>query len=173
MRSLVSVGILLLAVALRPVRAQDRASWLPPGPALGITVDRFEFGDDFRQTAATIHVSSLKPNTLTPEFAASIFPRAIASRILFTNLDVGAALNVPMPGATLLARGGASGLFILSGSGANALGGVHFGASVLIKLEGRSGIRLDLVYRLYFTPYDQATGAVTLGLGITSLPAIR
>jgi len=173
MKSWVPLGMLLLIASGRSAAAQDRSDWIPPGSALGVTVDRFEFDDDFGLTAATVHVSSLKPNTLTPEFAASLFPRAIASRILFTNLDVGGAWNVPAPHATLLLRGGASGLFVLGGEGGSAIGGVHFGASILLKLEGRSGLRFDLTYRLYFTPYEEGTGAVTLGLGITSLPAIR
>ena len=173
MKHLALPGILLLTLGLGPVQAQDQADWLPPGSALGVTIDRFELDDDFHLTAATFHVSSLKPNTLTPEFAVSIFPQGIASGILFTNLDVGAARNIPMPHATLLLRGGASGLFLLGGEGGNGVGGVHLGASMLVKLEGRSGLRLDLTYRLYVIPHGKGTVGVTLGLGITSLPAIR
>lgn len=173
MKGLRLAGILLLVTAPSSLHAQDRNDWIPPGTALGVTLDRFVSVEGTSLVAGTFHVSTIKPNNLAPEFAVSIFPRAIASRVLLTNIDLGGALNVAMPSATLLLRGGVSGLFLLGGGGAGALGGAHYGVSLLLRFRDKNGIRLDLLHRLYFLPYDLGVGAVTLGVGITALPGIR
>ena len=173
MRSTATFGFLLLAMSSPALNAQESSTWIPSGTALGVTFDRFEAADGFRLVAGTFHVSSIKPNNLTPEFAVSIFPRAIASRVLLTNIDLGGAFNIPMPSATMLIRGGVSGLFLLGGGGAGGIGGAHYGLSLLLKFRDKNGIRLDLLHRLYFLPIDLGAGAVTLGVGITALPGIH
>jgi hypothetical protein len=155
-----------------PILAQGSSAWLPAGTAIGVTVDRFEV-EDFSLLAGTFHLSSLKPNNLTPEFAISVFPQAFAAMVLVTNVDVGGAINLPLPSATLLLRGGLSGLFAFGSGGAGALPGVHYGASLLVKIAGKNGVRLDvLARRAVLPPYGVPPAYVSIGVGITALPGL-
>jgi hypothetical protein len=104
MRILMCVGALSLAAA-GAIQAQGGTARLPAGNAIGVTVDRFQV-EDFHLMAATFHLSSLQPNAFTPEFAISVFPQAFAAGILATNIDVGGAINLSLPRASLLLRGG-------------------------------------------------------------------
>jgi hypothetical protein len=103
--------------------------------------------------------------------AFSIFPRFLLARQLVTNLDMGGALNLTFPRATLLLRGGASGVFALGG-GALARPGLHYGASLLIKVDDRSAFRFDLIRRIFYLSDRTATPSLTIGAGITVLPRI-
>ncbi len=161
--------LMAAAMAVRPVQAQ--AAPIPPGTAWGLTVDRFSM-DGSALPAGTFHVSILRPNRVTPEFSLSLFPEGLSEGVVVTNLDIGGALNVPMPGATLLLRGGVSGLFGFGRGGAAALPGLHYGASLLVKIHGKTGIRLDVVGRHYLALYDPTSALLTLGVGITALPAL-
>lgn len=171
MRTLASLGMLLIVVG-HPAMAQDSSAIIPAGVAVGITVDRFDVDREYGYMAATLHVSGLKPNNLSSEFAVSIFPRFLLARQLVTNLDVGAAFNVTVPHAALLIRGGASGLFALGG-GSAALPGVHLGASLLIKVDEKSAFRFDVIRRVFYTPDRTGTPSLTIGAGFTVLPGIR
>lgn len=163
---------MLLLVAAAPLHAQG-STWLPSGTAIGVTLDRFEV-EDFSLVAGTFHVSSLKPNHLTPEFAVAIFPQAFASMALITNLDVGGALNLPLPRATLLLRAGLSGLLIWGAGGGGALPGVHYGASLLIRIGEKDGIRFDAIARrAVYPPYGVSAAYLSLGVGFTSIPGIH
>lgn len=165
-------GALLLA-ATGQIRAQGNTTWLPAGTAIGVTVDRFEV-EDFSLLAGTFHMTTLKPNNLTPEFAISVFPQAFAARVLVTNVDIGGAINLPLPRATLLLRGGVSGLFALGNGGGGALPGVHYGASLLVKIAGRDGVRFDVIARRAVIPsYGISPAYLSFGIGITSLPVLR
>ena len=173
MRTAVVYYALLAVTIPAALPAQAAPARIPPGTALGVTVDRFEI-DDVRLLAGTFHLSSLKPGNLTPEFAIGVFPQAISAMVLVTNLDVGAAFNVPLPHATLLLRGGASGLFAFGSGGAGALPGIHYGASLLVRIAGRNGIRFDAIARrAVFLPYGVSSPFISLGVGITSLPGLR
>jgi hypothetical protein len=130
-------------------------------------------GSDYHYGAATFHISALRPNNLTPEFAVSIFPRTLAAGVLITNLDVGGAINIPLPHATLLLRGGATGIFAFGRGGAMALPGVHYGASLLVRFAEKSGFRFDVLRRVYYLPYEYSSPTLTIGVGITSLPGLN
>ena len=174
MRTMVVCGSLALLLA-EPgaLAAQGNTAWLPAGKAIGVTVDRFQV-EEIGILAGTFHLSSLKPNHLTPEFAISVFPQAFSARIVVTNLDVGGAINIPLPQATLLLRGGLSGLFAFGAGGAGALPGVHYGASLLVKIGGKNGIRFDVVARrAVYPPYGVSPAFLSFGVGITSLPGIH
>ena len=172
MKTVASLGILLLVVAGRSARAQDTSAMIPAGLAIGVTLDKFDADREYGYMAATLHVSGLKPNNLSSEFAVSIFPRFLLARQLVTNLDVGAAFNVTLPHATVLIRGGASGLFALGG-GSVALPGVHYGASLLIKAGDNGAFRFDVIRRVFYTPDRTSTPSLTIGAGFTVLPGIH
>ena len=172
MRHLLSGAAVLSLIVTAPGHAQGSTTWLAEGTAIGVTVDRFEV-EDFGLMAGTFHVSSLKPNHLTPEFAVSIFPQALAASALAANVDVGGALNIPLPRATLLLRAGLSGLFIAGAGGGGALPGVHYGASLLVKIAGKNGIRFDVVARRgVYAPYGVSQAFLSFGIGITSIPGV-
>jgi hypothetical protein len=168
--ALVGAG-LLLGLASGPLAAQGNPAWIPEGTALGITVDRFAFGSENHVHAATFHVSTLRSNRLTPEFDASLFPSSLRAGVVVTNLDLGGAINLSLPHVTLLLRGGASGLFAF-GTATGALPGAHYGASLLVRIEERSGFRIDVLRRVYFLPYELTPPMFSIGVGITSLPGI-
>ena len=173
MKYVASLGAMLALMGGPPALAQESGGpRLPAGPAFGVTMDRFDVGRESGHIAATVHVSGLKPNQLSSEFAVSVFPRFLLARVLVTNLDVGANFNLSFPRATLLIRGGASGLFALGG-GAVALPGLHLGASLLIKADERGAFRLDLIHRTFYRQDGVAVPSLTIGAGFTLLPAIR
>jgi hypothetical protein len=173
MRALMLCGSLALIIAgAPPVAAQGSSAWLPAGTAFGVTVDRFGV-DETGLMAATFHLSTLKPNDLTPEFSISVFPQAFAAMVLVTAVDVGGAINLPLPRATLLLRGGLSGLFLLGGGGGGAVPGFHYGASLLVKIQGKNGIRFDVVARRVVLPPYLSPAILSFGIGITSLPSIH
>jgi hypothetical protein len=177
---IVTLGMALLpwVIGAAPLHAQGDCAAIPRGTALGFSVDRFYFDSEYHTHAVTFHLSLLDPAKLTPEFAVSLFPQGLAAGLIVTNLDVGGAVNLPFPYGTLLLRGGASGFVTLgvgvgSGVGAAAMPGAHYGASLLIKLDEKSAVRLDVLRRIYFLPHEFDPATLTIGLGITALPGIR
>lgn len=172
MRIAAGLAGLLLVGGPESLHAQGGHTSIPPGTAFGVTIDRFGVGSDDHLGAATFHISALRPNNLTSEFAVSIFPRTLGAGVLITNLDVGAAINISLPHAMLLLRGGATGLFAFGSGGAMALPGAHYGASLLIQFAEKSGFRLDVLRRIYYMPYEYSNPTLTLGVGITSLPGL-
>lgn len=157
-------------VPVTTLQAQGSDAHLPSGTALGITVDRFIIASEYSYTSATLHVSWLRPNKLTPEFGLSVFPGVLAEGFLITGVDVGAAFNVALPDATLLLRGGASGLFALGQGGAGALPAVHYGASLLFRIAERGAIRFDVLRRVYLVPIEGSEPTLSLGIGFSTLP---
>jgi hypothetical protein len=160
-----------LSLLSSSLSAQRDDSLIPAGAAVGITLDRFLAGEEFRDHSATFHVSDLDPNSLTPEFGASVFARSLAAQSVIVNLDVGGAFNIAFPQLVLLIRGGASGMFAF-GREQGGLPGVHYGISLLAKLRGRNGIRIDIIRRIYLLPSETLPATLTLGIGITSLPSL-
>ena len=171
----IAMGLAVLGLALRSgvLTAQGDPSAIPRGRALGVTVDRFGVESETKVGAATFHVSALNPGNLSTEFAISLFPQALAAAVVATNIDLGAAINIPLPHAVLLLRGGATGI-LLFGAGAAALPGAHYGASLLVKFAERSGFRFDVIRHVYFDLYQRTSAPVlTIGVGITSLPSLN
>lgn len=172
MKTLAAFAVLWTVMTGRSATAQDTSGTIPAGLAYGVTLDRFGVDQEYRYTAATIHISGLKPNNLSSEFAFSVFPQFLLARQLVANLDVGAAINIALPRSALLVRGGASGLFALGG-GAAAVPGYHLGASLLIKLDGRGAFRFDVIRRVFHGFDRTSTPSMTIGVGFTVLPAIH
>jgi hypothetical protein len=165
-RSPIPVLLALLAVPTAPVGAQSAAPPPPPGRAVGATVDRVAV--DEGPLVITVHVSSMRPNRLGPELGIGLVPRALAYRALVLTPDLGAALDLALPGADLLLKGGASAIVGL-GPEAAIYPGYHFGAAALIRAAPAMGLRVDLMRRTYLVPDGRPT-FWTIGVGFSSLP---
>jgi hypothetical protein len=154
-----------------PLRAQDSPGIRLEGISNGATLDRFTYEGSSGETAFTYRLTGLRPGTLGPELGVSLFPKALAARILVWATDVGAAYNISVPGVTVLIKGGGSALTGLS-SDVFFLPGVHLGAGAIIRLDKRTGLRLDAIRHLYFE--DGETEPIwSIGLGFCSLPRLR
>jgi hypothetical protein len=168
------LALLLLAPPGQAAAAQAGAPFLPNGRALGVSVTRFTeaLRLDPSITAVTFRQSTLRQNAVGLELNAGIFPQALPSALILT-FDGGPGYDVSLPGATLVLRGGASGLVGLGG-GALLVPGAHVGASALIRLESRAALRLDLLRHFYlnegeFYPY----WSLGFGLAVLSKPKGR
>lgn len=165
---------LVLSVMVTSLAAQDTLAvqdTLPRlKPAIGASVERFIY-EGSGITAVAFHYSRLKPSRLSTEFAAALFPDA---------LDIGALLLAPDIGPAYDARG--AGFDLLFKAGLSALAGVgiglafqpgyHVGSGLLIRTGKASGIRLDVVRHAYLIDQEME-GIWSVGVGITSLPAVR
>ena len=161
--------VLLAVLAGPPLAAQFAKKHLAGGTAVGVTVDRFSFdGGDL--TMATLHVSSLKQNAFTPEFAVGVFPAALGTGLMVTAVDVGGARNLSHLGGTLLLRAGASGVFAFGGGGGMALPALHAGAGVLLAVAPQTAIRLDFIHRSFLIPFAGLLPTFSVGVGISGLP---
>ena len=151
-----------------PLAAQTLRPTLPEGWAFGASVGRFSLeGEHYLET--TLHITRLQPGRFTPEFDVGFYPQFLKSGLLLTP-DLGLAYNLALPGATLLLKGGASGIFAF-GDGAAALPGFHGGAALLIPVVPGFGLRLEGLYRGFFAPSGEGPfNTLALSIGITSLP---
>jgi hypothetical protein len=130
-------------------------------------VDRFIY-DGHGITAVSFRYSGLKPNTLSTEIGAALFPDALQAGALLLAPDFGAAYNARGRGFDLLLKAGLSSL-VGVGGGFAFQPGFHLGSGLLIRTGEASGIRLDVVRHAYLI--DQETEAIwSVGIGFTSLP---
>ena len=161
----------LIALALAAPAAAQTADRLPDGWAFGATVGRFTI-EDVRLVSTSIHITRLSHNRITPEFTMGFFPQYFDEGGVWLTPDLGLAANVSLPKATLLVKGGVSGVFAFGQGGGGALPGVHVGTGLLIQVIPGLGLRLEALYHRYlfeFNP-DYGVGAWTFGIGISSLP---
>ena len=159
-----AVTVVLSATSPR-LAAQDTLPRLKP--AMGASVDRFIY-EGTGITAVSFHYSGLKPNMLSTEIAAALFPDALDVGALLLAPDIGAAYDASGRGFDLLLKAGLSSLMGVGG-GFAFQPGYHFGSGLLIRTGKASGIRLDVVRHVYLI--DQETeGIWSVGIGFTSLP---
>jgi hypothetical protein len=85
--------------------------------------------------------------------------------------DLGTVYNVSFPRMIVLIKGGASALTGLS-TEAFFVPGVHLGAGVIIRLDNRTGLRLDGVRHLYFEN-GETEPIWSIGLGFCTLPRLQ
>jgi hypothetical protein len=168
--SLLVVTLVLSAMSPRlaaqdMLAAQDTLQRLQP--ALGASVERFIY-EGAGITAVAFHYSRLKPNTLSTEIAAALFPDALQAGALLLAPDIGAAYDARGRGFDLLLKAGLSALMGVGG-GFAFQPGYHFGSGLVIRTGKASGIRLDVVRHAYLI--DQETEAIwSVGIGFTSMP---
>jgi hypothetical protein len=144
--------------------AQNR--FLPDGPAVGGSVDRFIYeGDGI--TAVSFRFSGLRAGKVGSEIAVSLFPDALSAGALYLAPDLGPAFNVSGPGFSVLFKGGISSLAGLGG-GVSFTPGYHLGGGLIVQAGNRLGIRVDVIRHFYLI--DNETERLwSVGLGFTSL----
>lgn len=161
----VLLGIPRLALAQDSLESPDHH-----GSAIGITVDRFSYQHEALPTF-TLHVSSLRPHHLMPEFGLGVFPEALGEGYFAGNVDLGGGVAFPITGGVLMLRGGATGRLAAGDGGGGALPAVHYGASILGGgSNSRIGIRIDLLVRTYLAFGGRHLTTLSIGAGLTSLP---
>jgi hypothetical protein len=166
-------GCLVMIVGAGPfqtVEAQFPADARLTGISVGAGLDRFMY-EGTTATAFTYRRSELRPGRLGPELSVSLFPQALIARALLFAPDLGAAYNLSIPGSTLLIKAGASALVGLN-TDIVFVPGAHLGAGVVLRIDERTGIRIDATRHYYFDTGE--TEAIwSLGFALASLPLVR
>ncbi len=142
------------------------------GPAMGMSMDRFSNGvgrDDPGIVAFSYRFSQLRPGSVGFELGVALFPQALPAGVLALAPDLGVAYNVTIPGGSVLLKAGGSAVMVMGLPGATILPGFHGGGTLLMKVNGRSAVRVDVV-RHYYRADGGELGLWSLGLGFAILP---
>jgi uncharacterized membrane protein YdjX (TVP38/TMEM64 family) len=163
---LACVGFSLAGAAPRRLAAQAPSTSRLEGISRGASLDRFIY-EGTGATAFSFRLSGLRPGRLGPELSVSFFPNALIARALLFAPDFGAAYNASMPGATLLIKAGGS---ALTGLATDVLfvPGAHVGAGVVLRIDERTGIRIDAA-RHYYIDTGEIEAIWSVGFGLTAL----
>jgi hypothetical protein len=146
---------LSLLAAVQPASAQSPIAHLPDGPALGVSLDRFQYEDEGAIAAVSFHLSRLRHNGLGTELGVAVFPQYLEYPALVTAPDAGVGFNLALPAATLLLRGG-FGAIVGLGQGLSLFPGAHLGGSALVHLDQRLALRADVLKRWYLIEGETA-----------------
>jgi uncharacterized membrane protein YdjX (TVP38/TMEM64 family) len=160
----------LVGASPQRMASQQRSSSRLEGISKGATIDRFIY-DGTGETAFSFRLSGLRPSRLGPELGVSFFPKALVAQALLFAPDLGAAYSVSMPHATLLIKAGAS---VLTGLATDVvfIAGAHVGAGFIVRIDDRTGIRMDVIRHIYFED-GEAEPIWSVGLGFCALPRLR
>jgi hypothetical protein len=164
---LLLIGIAPMVGPLGTLSAQGEPSLLQ-GRAIGGSIDRFSY-EEYSIAAFTIRYSGLRPGGLGPEVGVSLFPQGLPLAALILAPDLGGSFNVSVPGATLLLKGGASALTVLAPQAAGLRVGYHAGAGLLLRMDNRTGLRVDVI-RHFYQDAGETEAIWSIGLGFTTLP---
>jgi hypothetical protein len=160
--------LLSLVLAAQPANSQSRLAFLPDGPAMGVSVNRFHYEDEGAITAVGFQLSRLKHNSAGMELGVAVFPQYLQVPALVIAPDAGLGFNVSLPAVTLLLRGGAGAIAGLGG-GISLLPGAHLGAGALIQVDQRLALRADLLSRWYvFNSETERFWSFGLGFSVLS-----
>ena len=141
------------------------------GRAMGASYDRFIYeGDDL--SAFSFRYSGLTPAGLGPEIGIALFPQALPAAALILAPDIGVAYNLAVPRATLLLKAGGSGIVGVGRWLAAFRPGFHLGGGLVVRLDHRTGMRVDIVRHVYFVD-GEADPIWSIGIGFTVLPGTR
>ena len=143
------------------------------GPAMGMSMDRFSTGvgrDHPGLMAMSYRFSQLQPWRVGFELGAALFPQALPAGILALAPDLGVAYNVPIPGGSVLLKAGGSAVMAMGPPGVAILPGFHAGGTLLLKVNGRSAVRVDVVRHYYRADEGELEPLWSIGLGFAILP---
>ena len=149
-----------------PLAAQEPSGSRLEGISRGVSMDRFIY-EGTGETAFSFRLSDLRPGRLGNELSVSVFPQLIAAQALVFAPDFGAAYNVSIPHATLLIKAGGS---AFTGLAADVvfIPGAHVGAGLVVRIDDRTGIRMDAARHFYMTSGE--TEAIwSIGVGFAGL----
>ena len=163
---LTCLGFSLAGASPQQLAAQEPSSSRLEGISKGASLDRFIY-EGTGATAFSFRFSGLRPGGFGPELSVSFFPQALIARALLFAPDFGAAYNVSIPHATLLLKAGGSALTGLA-TDVVFVPGAHVGAGIIVRIDERTGIRIDAARHFYFDTGE--TEAIwSIGLGFTAL----
>jgi hypothetical protein len=160
--SLLIPAALLLTVAPTPGLGQ---SWTRIS---GASVERYSEGDH-RFIALSYRRSELGRGGVGLDFGLGLVPQELRSNVVLMGLDVGLAGARRVGSATVLLKGGVSS-FISFLAENELYPGLQAGIALLVPLERRCALRLDLARHVYF-PQGGTFQLWSLGIGLAVLPA--
>ena len=154
-------GVLVVWLALlggvRPVPAQTRVL---EGPS----IDRFSRGS-VRLTTVNFRKTEVTPGRSGLDVAIGFVPDYLGARTLLLHLDGGFAYAMPAGPATVLLKGGAAGFFGL-GQVHDFYPGLHVGLALVMPLQARCNVRLELSRRYYYLTGEGALPVWSMGVGL-------
>jgi hypothetical protein len=153
-------------VGARPCIAQDLPDHRLVGTSTGLSLDRFIY-DGAGETAFSVHRSSLCAGQLRPELTVALFPQALLIPALLIAPDVGVAYDISLPYATLLLKAGGSAIAAL-GRTAQVIPGGHLGVGFVLRIDDRTGIRLDATRHFYISN-QEVEPVWSIGIGLSGL----
>jgi hypothetical protein len=161
MRSPLAAGpmVVLLTTISIPV-------WAQTPRVAGVSVERFSV-EDYRFFTVEYRRTNLREGTLSTgmDFTLGLEPRTLAGGTALLQVDAGIARALPVGPATLLLKGGV-GNFLAVGSQMELYPGVQGGLAVILPLQKRARVRLDLTRHYYFGDEPLALWGLGLGLAV-------
>jgi hypothetical protein len=138
------------------------------GPVMGLSFERFGPLSG-GLTAFGFHRSRLTHRGPSEDLAVRIFPQGLQYEAAILGADAGLMQAIPLGEAALFVKGGASTLGVFSPSGVEISPGVAAGGGLLLRIQRRAALRIDVTRHLYFR--DGETYPVwALALGLAALP---
>jgi hypothetical protein len=137
---------------------------------VGPSVERFSDGDASFVTLG-LRRTDLARSGSGLDVALGLVPKELFSSILLLQVDAGFARALPVGPATVLLKGGI-GNFLALGAENELYPGVQAGVAVVIPIDRRSGLRVDLARHLYF-PQGGQIALWSLGFSLAVLPPRR
>jgi hypothetical protein len=160
------IAVLATATLLTGGAAESWAQSRLVGPS----VERFSEG---RASFVTIGLrrTDLTRSGSGVDLAVGLVPKALSARMLLLQVDAGFAQALPAGPATVLLKGGMSN-FLALGAQTELYPGVQAGFAVVLPLQRRLRLRLDLTRHFYF-PQGGRLELWSVGIGLAELPARR
>jgi hypothetical protein len=160
------VAVLATATLLTGGTAESWAQSRIVGPS----VERFSEGDGNFVTLG-LRRTDLARSGNGVDVAVGLVPEALGARVLLLQVDAGFARALPIGPATVLLKSG-MGNFLALGAQTELYPGVQAGIGLVLPLQRRLRLRVDLTRRLYF-PQDGRLGLWSVSVGLDELPARR
>jgi hypothetical protein len=162
--------LLLLAVTLTPspAVAQTPAQRVK---LIGLTFDHWSGASSPALLRPTLRFTTYSPRGPGAEFAAVVFPDGISIQppALLLGLQGGVVQPITVGPVTFLPRAGGAALTLmglLADKLIHIVPGVQAGLGVLIPVDRKSTLRLDVTRHVYHSSYDDI-GVWSLGFGVT------
>ena len=159
MRAAAATSLLLALVAAPGLAQEPRGSMSLAGPA----VQRF-VNQDSRVSVLGYRRTDLRASGLGVDAAVGVVPAALRALTLALHGDIGIARAVRASRVTLLLQGGISN-FIVLGHSLEFYPGLQAGTALMVPLEARLVLRLDLARRVYLAS-DEPYHYWSMGLSL-------
>ncbi len=160
--------LLLSPIVAAPVAAQDTLPGLPPGYAVGATLDYY-LVDDLAVPAVAVRGTGLAAGRWTPAFGLGALVDRSEGRFSALTFELGTAYNQPVRGAHLLVEGGATSLLaVAEGSNATYIG-AYVGVGAIVRVANGLGLRFGVSRRWFITGVGPV-GVSLVSVGVTALP---